>query len=109
MYLRKDISSIVTLFLSFSVLLYSPSPVPKEKLQAQQLCTIGMIAPSPRGIALLSINAVFCVLAVVAYVLRFLNNLSRARKGSLPWGHFIITDLLVFGATVCSGDDIFRP
>ncbi len=60
-----------------------------------------MIAPSERGVALLVINAVFSTLAIVAYVLRFMNNLSRARKGSLPLGHFILTDSLVFGATVC--------
>ena len=59
-----------------------------------------MIPPSDRGVALLVINAVFTVLAITAYVLRFLNNLARARKGTLPLGHFIITDALVFGATV---------
>lgn len=59
-----------------------------------------MIAPSDRGVALLIINAIFTTLATGAYILRFLNNLSRARKGSLPLGHFIITDALVFGATV---------
>jgi len=59
-----------------------------------------MIAPSERGVALLVINAVFSTVAVVAYVLRFLNNLSRARKGSLPLGHFIVTDSLVFGVAV---------
>ncbi|KAL8725858.1 MAG: hypothetical protein Q9166_007104, partial [cf. Caloplaca sp. 2 TL-2023] len=58
-----------------------------------------MIAPSDRGVALLWINAVFTILAITAYVLRFLNNLSRARKGLLPLGHFITTDSLVFGAT----------
>ncbi|KAL8816163.1 MAG: hypothetical protein Q9223_004781 [Gallowayella weberi] len=58
-----------------------------------------MIPPSERGVALLSINAVFTTLAITAYVLRFFNNLSRARKGTLPLGHFIITDALVFGAT----------
>ena len=59
-----------------------------------------MIPPSDRGVALLVINAVFSAMAITSYVLRFLNNLSRVRKGSLPLGHFIITDTLVFGATV---------
>ena len=59
-----------------------------------------IIAPSERGIALLCVNAVFCTLAITAYVLRFINNLSRVRKGLLPWGHFIIIDSLVFAATV---------
>ncbi|KAL8711792.1 MAG: hypothetical protein Q9225_007058 [Loekoesia sp. 1 TL-2023] len=58
-----------------------------------------MIAPSERGVALLSINAVFSTLAITSYVLRFRNNLSRAREGLLPMGHFIITDSLVFAAT----------
>ncbi|MCJ1457311.1 hypothetical protein MMC28_007678 [Mycoblastus sanguinarius] len=59
-----------------------------------------MIAPSGRGIALLCINAVFCTLATTACTLRFVNNLSRAKKGLLPWGHFVITDSLVIGATI---------
>ena len=58
-----------------------------------------MIPPTGRGIALLCINALFSTLAIVAYVLRVRNNYQRARKGSLPWGHFILTDSLVSGAT----------
>lgn len=73
------------------------------------LSVADMIAPSERGVALLIINAVFSTLAIVAYVLRFMNNLSRARKGSLPYGHFIITDSLVFGAAVYFPTPAPRP
>ncbi|KAI4099880.1 MAG: hypothetical protein L6R37_005787 [Teloschistes peruensis] len=59
-----------------------------------------MIPPSEKGVALLTINAVFTTLAITSYVLRFRNNLQQARKGSLLMGNFLVTDSLVFGATL---------
>ncbi|KAL8661299.1 MAG: hypothetical protein Q9202_005724 [Teloschistes flavicans] len=59
-----------------------------------------MIVPSEKGVALLTVNAVFTTLAITSYVLRFRNNLQQARRGSLLMGNFIVTDSLVFGATL---------
>ncbi|KAL6712729.1 hypothetical protein ACLMJK_009667 [Lecanora helva] len=58
-----------------------------------------MVAPSRRGIALLSVNAAFCVLGTTASILRFVKNLSKAKKGLVPFKHSVITDAFVLTAT----------
>lgn len=59
-----------------------------------------MIAPSGKGILLLTIDAIFTSLAIAAYVARFTKNLSKARTGLLLWKDFLLIDALVLVTTV---------